>query len=131
MKTTRREFLGTSAGIVGSAALGSAGTTWANDRTGKVTELPVPDADPRQWQPFRPGDGEFKPIGHRITWRGTLPAGCPPGWQQIGLWLPDDVESLRRDPRFAVRVANRDVPWWTDVRGQYGINVLGVVEVVS
>ena len=31
MKTTRREFLGTSAGIVGSVALGSAGTTWAND----------------------------------------------------------------------------------------------------
>lgn len=101
------------------------------DRTGKVTELPVPGADPRQWQPFRPGDGEFKPIVHHITWRGTLPSGCPPGWQQIGLWLPDAAESLRRDPRYAVRVANRDVPWWTDGRGQYGINVLGVVEVVS
>ncbi len=101
------------------------------DRTEKVTELPVPGADPRQWQPFRPGDGEFKPIVHHITWRGTLPAGCPPGWRQIGLWLPDAAESLRRDPRYAVRVANRDVPWWTDVRGQYGINVLGVVEVVS
>jgi len=100
------------------------------DRTGKVTELSVPDADPRQWQPFRPGDGEFKPIVHRIAWRGTLPAGIPTGWQQVGLWLPDAAESLRRDPRYAVRVANRDAPWWTDVRGQYGINVLGVVEVV-
>jgi hypothetical protein len=101
------------------------------DRTGKVTELPVTGADPRQWQPFRPGDAEFKPIVDRITWSGNLPATIQPGWQQIGLWLPDDVESLRRDPRYAVRVANRDVPWWTDVRGQYGINVLGVVEVVS
>jgi hypothetical protein len=101
------------------------------DRTGKVTELPVTGADPRQWQPFRPGDAEFKPIVDRITWSGNLPATIQPGWQQIGLWLPDAAESLRRDPRYAVRVANRDVPWWTDVRGQYGINVLGVVEVVS
>jgi len=100
-------------------------------RDPKVTELPVPGADPRQWQPFRPGDGEFKPIVHHIAWRGTLPTGGPPGGQQIGLWLPDAAESLHRDPRYAVRVANRDAPWWTDMRGQYGINVLGVVEVVS
>ena len=41
---------------------------------------------------------------------------------------PDAAESLRLDPRYAIRVANRDVPWWTDPRGHYGINLLGVVE---
>jgi len=100
------------------------------DRTGKVTELPAAGADPRQWQPFRPGDAESKPIRHRITWSGDMPATIQPGWQQIGLWVPDAAGSLRRDPRYAVRAANRDVPWWTDVRGEYGINLLGVIEVV-
>jgi hypothetical protein len=100
------------------------------DRAGKVAELPVPGADPRQWQPFRPGDAEYKPMVHRINWTGNLPAGVQPGWQQIGLWLPDAAGSLRQDPRYAIRAANRHVPWWTDVRGRYGINALGVIEVV-
>jgi len=100
------------------------------DRTGKVTELPVTAADPRQWQPFRPGDTEYKPMIHKITWTGHLPANVQPGWYQIGLWLPDAAGSLRLDPRYAVRAANRDVPWWTDSRGEYGINLLGVIEVV-
>ena len=100
------------------------------DRTGKVTELAVPAADPRQWQPFRPGDAEYRPMVHRITWTGNLPATIQPGWQQIGLWLPDAAGSLRHDLRYAIRTANRDVPWWTDVRGGYGINLLGVIEVV-
>ena len=100
------------------------------DRTGKVTELPVRDADPRQWQPFRPGDAAYQPMVHRITWTGNLPATVRPGWQQIGLWLPDAAGSLRHDPRYALRVANRDVPWWTDVLGRFGINLLGVIEVV-
>jgi len=100
------------------------------DRTGNVVELPVPGADLRQWQPFRPGDAEHKALVHRITWTGSLPAGMRPGWQQVGLWLPDAAGSLRHDPRYAIRAANRDVPWWTEVRGRYGINVLGVIEVV-
>jgi hypothetical protein len=100
------------------------------DRIGQVTELPVTAADPRQWQPFRPDDSEYKPIIHKITWTGPLPANVRPGWYQIGLWLPDAAGSLRLDPRYAIRVANRDVPWWTDPGGHYGINLLGVIEVV-
>ena len=100
------------------------------DRTGKVTELAVTGADPRQWQPFRPGDTEYKPLVHKITWAGPWPADVKPGWHQIGLWLPDAAESLRLDSRYAIRVANRDVPWWTDPRGNYGINLLGVIEAV-
>lgn len=100
------------------------------DRNGKVTELPATTADPRQWQPFRPDDSAYKPLLHKIAWSGPLPAGLPPGWYQIGLWLPDAAASLRLDPRYAVRVANRDVPWWTNTDGHYGINLLGVIEVV-
>jgi hypothetical protein len=100
------------------------------DRTGKVTELPATDALPRQWQPFQPGDTGYKPIVHTITWTGHLPAELKPGWHQIGLWLPDAAAALRLDARYAVRVANRDVPWWTDPRGSYGINLLGAVEAV-
>ena len=101
------------------------------DRTGKVTELAVTGANPRQWQPFHPRDTEYKPIFHKITWLGQLPANVLPGWHQVGLWLPDAAESLRLDPYYAVRAANRDVPWWTDPAGHYGINLLGVIEVVT
>ena len=83
-----------------------------------------------QWQPFRPGDTEYKPLVHKITCTGHLPADIQSGWHQIGLWLPDTAESLRLDSRYAIRVANRDVPWWTDPRGNYGINLLGVIEAV-
>lgn len=100
------------------------------DRTGAVREIPVPAADPRRWQPSRPDDSEFKPVVHRITWAGPLPQNVRPGWYQVGWWLPDAADSLRLDPRYAVRVANRDVPWWTDPNGRYGINLLGTIEVL-
>ena len=100
------------------------------DVDGKVTELPVPESDPRQWQPFEPLDEAYKPLVHKIRFTGRLPAAIQPGWYQIGLWMPDADARLRLDPRYAVRVANRDVPWWTDARGQYGVNVLGTLEVV-
>jgi Domain of unknown function (DUF4832) len=99
------------------------------DRTGQVTELAVTGANPRRWQPFRPGDTEYKPIVHKISWTGHLPANVQPGWYQIGLWLPDAAGSLRLDPRYAVRAANRDVPWRTESGGHYGINLLGGIEV--
>ena len=99
------------------------------DRTGQVTELAVTGVNRRQWQPFRPGDTEYEPIIHKISWTGHLSKNVQPGWHQIGLWLPDAAESLRLDPHYAVRVANRDVPWWTNPGGQYGINLLGVIEV--
>ncbi len=101
----------------------------AMNRGGQVTELGTVRANPRTWQPFRPGDTHYEPLVHKITWTGSLPDGVQPGWCQLGLWLPDAASSLRLDPRYAVRVANRDVPWWTDPAGRYGINLLSVVEV--
>ena len=48
---------------------------------------------------------------------------------QLGLWMPDSYDSIRLEPRYAVRFANRNVPWWTDADGGYGINILGVLQI--
>ena len=88
-------------------------------------------ADPRRWQPFEPGDPDYQPLTHRVAAEVRLPANLRPGTYRLGLWLPDAYTSIRRDARYAVRVANRDVPWWTNAQGEYGINVLGEIQVVG
>ncbi len=101
------------------------------DVEGRVWEQIAADVDPRTWQPFAPGDDQFQPLRHTLTLRAELPATLGPGWYQIGLWMPDASPSLRLDPRYAVRVANRDSTWWTDADGRYGINVLGMLEIAE
>jgi hypothetical protein len=34
------------------------------------------------------------------------------------------------DKEFCVRLANAGVDWWSDARGQHGVNVLGEVTLV-
>lgn len=97
-------------------------------RTGKPCEIPLA-ADPRQWQPFAPGDPDFKTLTHTIAYREPMPSSVPAGEYSVALWLPDAAPTLRDDPRYAVRFANRDVPWWMDDTGRYGANVLGLVTV--
>ncbi|MFC1713772.1 DUF4832 domain-containing protein [Candidatus Poribacteria bacterium] len=101
------------------------------DTNGRVVQFPVKDADPRKWQPHEPGDESYEPLTHKISIRAQLPDSLEPGWYQLGLWMPDSYKSLRMDSRYAVRVANRNVPWWTDADRGYGINILGVVQVVQ
>jgi hypothetical protein len=96
---------------------------------GRVIELPVPEADPRRWQPYEPGDTDYRPLLHRIGGKFRCPPDLPPGPYRLGWWLPDAAPGLRLDPRYAVRVANREVPWWTDPQGRYGVNLLGEVTV--
>lgn len=96
---------------------------------GEVVKLPVADADPRKWQPHEPGDQHFKPLVHRLCARQALPLKLKTGSYRLGLWMPDAYKTIRMDPRYAVRVANRGVPWWIDAKGRYGINVLGKIEV--
>lgn len=94
-----------------------------------VVELPTEDADPRQWQPYQPNDPEYRPLVHKFAIKTRLPAGLKAGKYRLGLWMPDAYPSLHLDPRYAVRVANRDVPWWTDANGRYGVNLLGEVRI--
>lgn len=97
------------------------------DIDGRVAEFPVRDADPRKWQPYQPGDADYKPLTHKISIKSQLPDSLKPGCYQLGLWMPDAYGSLRVDPRYAVRFANQNVPWWTDADGGYGINILAHV----
>jgi hypothetical protein len=89
------------------------------------------DTDPRHWQPFEPMDESCTPLLYTIRLNAELPEDFPPGTYHVGLWMPDGFDGLREDPRYAVRVANGDVPWWTDYQGRYGVNVLGILEVVT
>ncbi len=88
-------------------------------------------ADPRKWQPFAPDDPQFVPLLHKVEGRSELPPDLAPGAYLLGLWMPDQAASLREDARYAVRVANRDVPWWTAPGNRYGVNILGAVRVLS
>lgn len=89
------------------------------------------EADPRTWQPFTPSDAEYTPLVHTIQAEASLPKELPAGSYLLGLWLPDEAETIHTDARYAVRVANRDVPWWIAPGGKYGINILGAAEVLS
>jgi hypothetical protein len=101
------------------------------DGDGQVYEFPVKDADPAKWQPFQPGDEDYKPLTHKLSIRSKLPQEIKSGWYQIGLWLPDAYDSLRMNPHYAIRFANRDVLWWVDVDGGDGINIIGIIEITK
>ncbi|WP_437733960.1 DUF4832 domain-containing protein [Sorangium sp. So ce1335] len=55
------------------------------------------DADPRRWAP---GEESELCLG------AQLPDDLPPGDYQLGLWLPDESERLRGDPRYAIRLSS-------------------------
>jgi len=95
-----------------------------------VATFPV-DAEPRRWQPYTPGDESHAPLTHSLKGTCALPEDLAPGWYVVGLWLPDAYPSLRMEPRYAVRVANGDVPWWRDCHGHYGVNLLGAIELTQ
>ena len=100
------------------------------DRTGKVTELAVTGrrsaavatvpSRRRRIQAAGPQNHLDGPVACRRRSRAGIKSDCGCRMQQNrSVWI-----------RVRVRVANRDVPWWTDPRGNYGINLLGVVEAV-
>ena len=101
------------------------------DGHGRVYEFPVEDADPRKWQPYEPGDADYKPLTHKISIESPLPDDLRAGWYQLGLWMPDEYKELRMDPRYALRAANGNAPWWTDVDLAYGINILGLIQIME
>ncbi len=101
------------------------------DDDDSVVEFQAKDAAPRTWQPYQPGDAEYKPLGHTFGIQSRLPREIKPGWYQLGLWMPDAHETLRMDARYAIRVANRDVHWWSNTAGSYGANILGVIQITE
>lgn len=86
-------------------------------------------ADPRTWQPFAPEDPACTPLTHVIRAQVPIAAEIKPGNYALGLWMPDSGDSLQRDARYAVRVANRDVQFWRGPRGDIGANLVGALVV--
>jgi hypothetical protein len=68
--------------------------------------------DPRRWEPGTA----------TLTARLHVPSNAPLGEYRLALWLPDAYESLRDDPRYAVRFTNADV--WDK---ETGLNILGSI----
>lgn len=80
---------------------------------GENIETVLTGLDARSWQP---GESQFK---LNLDLPNTLS-----GTYQLGLWLPDNAESLRSNPAYAIQFANQDT--WLSEKG---INLLGSVEV--
>ena len=51
-----------------------------------------------------------------------FPASAPEKSCKIGLWMPDEADTLKNDERYAIRCANA-LPF------RDGINILGEIEV--
>jgi len=88
------------------------------------------EANPQSWQPFEPGDLEYKPLTHSIKGNVSLKK-IKSGEYMLGLWMPDADESIQSDSRYAVRVANNDSPWWTTVDDKFGVNILGAIKITK
>ena len=94
-------------------------------------------ADPRDWQPYVPGDPTYLPTLHRISAvELSIPAsalqcegGAPHCTLCFGLSLPDmrmekaEAEGPRGGAAYCIRLANDNMPWVA------GVNVLGEVNV--
>jgi Domain of unknown function (DUF4832)/Domain of unknown function (DUF4874) len=74
---------------------------------GKRQLVRLESVDVRRWAP-----GEVTRISSRLQ----LPADLPAGAYRLSLWLPDEAQGLRNDPRFAVRLANDGV--WDEKTGE-------------
>ena len=62
-------------------------------------------SDPRRWQP-----------GHTfIMEQPAIPSEVKEGTYRLYLWMPDQYESIKNDPRFAIRFGNVDV--WDETTG--------------
>merc|ERR1711924_405942 len=91
-------------------------------------------ADPRDWQPYIPGDPTFLPSLHRLKGQvsihsDALPCAASSCTFQFGLYLPDmrmdkaALEGPAGGTAYCIRFANRDMPW------VLGVNVLSEVMV--
>ena len=69
-------------------------------------------SDPRRWLP----NGVVSAINEQVD----IPQNAKEGTYQLYLWLPDEYESIQNDPRYAVRLANKDV--WDSETGMNKLN---------
>lgn len=94
----------------------------------QVSKIAVGKVDPRTWYPCLPENRKSLAPVHSLNFTGNLPP-MQPGTYKLGLWLPDNYMSLQNDARYAIRFANRDVPWYPGEDNKYGINIVGSITV--
>lgn len=96
----------------GYAPLYNARTAYIVLKNGsKSYNLPL-QSDPRRWLP----NGVMSAINEQLS----IPADMPEGTYHLYLYLPDKYESIAADPKYAIRIANKDM--WD---GDTGLNDLG------
>ncbi len=100
------------------------------DRNKNVYIVSQSDTDIRKFYPCKPEHRQRLAPEYKIRFavNSESLSNLPRGFYKIGIWLPDKYESIRYDARYAIRFANRDVDWWVDGQGRYGINVIGELE---
>lgn len=98
----------------------------------------ISTARPSDWQPFAPGDPSYGTIVHAVSHMVEAKAlhSLAAGRYKLGLYLPDArapglaAGAPLLDKEFCLRLANEGMEWWSDARGQHGVNVLGEVTLV-
>jgi hypothetical protein len=95
----------------------------------KVYTLAESKTDARKWYPCIPNERTVLSPEYKVNFKAKLTKNIAPGKYKLGIWLPDSAKTIHKDARYAIRLANRDVPWWTGEDNSYGINIIGNVTV--
>jgi hypothetical protein len=97
----------------------------------KVFTIGKAKADVQKWYPCNPVNRKILAPVYTLNFAVESFPEVPAGKYKLGIWMPDNYKSLQNDARYAIRFANRDVPWWTGPGGKYGINVVGDINIVN
>jgi len=95
----------------------------------KVYTLAKAKTDARKWYPCDPENRTILSPEYKLNFNAKLTDNIAPGKYKLGIWLPDNAKTIHKDARYAIRLANRDVPWWTGEDNSYGINIVGDITV--
>ena len=95
----------------------------------KVYKLAKAKSDVRRWYPCLPGKRTVLAPEYKLAFKAKLPKNIVHGKYKLGIWMPDNAESINKDARYSIRLANRNVPWWTGKAESYGVNIVGDITV--
>ncbi|MGL5260897.1 MAG: hypothetical protein ACRC9P_00740, partial [Bacteroides sp.] len=96
--------------------------------TNKIVKELKLDINPRDWQPFEPGDKSYTTLTHKIE--GTL-TGLSAGTYKVGVWMPDKEDLVKNiDAAFDVKwsLENNLTHWYSDDETK-AVNIAGEVTV--
>ena len=91
-----------------------------------VYEIGKADIDVRKLYPCDPVNRQQVSPVYSFSIKSSHMYVFPRGQYKLGIWMPDASNSIKYDSRYAIRFANREVPWWVD-NNRYGINVIGEI----